>query len=226
MNNNLGNNNEKYYYNGLFTDLCGMSVEDYINSTKLAITIANGNGGNGNGSIILPGGGNNTGGTNGDLNGGTTGVTPIIKQYVIYYDMIKNKEQNNITLNTVKSFKTVTASTNNEVTLTYFIPALTKDEYDFINDNETSDDELFAWEEENAYDKILVVPSIIFSTDSEKNGFSFKLDSVDALGIFKVLKTININNIEYTILIDEENNIINNKMEETKVGAYKFMLKE
>lgn len=25
--------NEKYYYNGMYTDLCGMSVEDYINAT-------------------------------------------------------------------------------------------------------------------------------------------------------------------------------------------------
>lgn len=27
--------NERYYYNGLYTDLCGMSVQDYINSTLL-----------------------------------------------------------------------------------------------------------------------------------------------------------------------------------------------
>lgn len=47
---------ERYYHNGLYTDLCGMSVEDFINSTLLS---CNGNGGN-NDNPSTPGEGGKT----------------------------------------------------------------------------------------------------------------------------------------------------------------------
>ena len=37
-------NDERHYYNGLYTDLCGMSVEDYINSTLLNNNFGSGSG--------------------------------------------------------------------------------------------------------------------------------------------------------------------------------------
>jgi hypothetical protein len=301
------NNNEKYYYNGLFTDLCGMSVEDYINSTKLAITIVNGSGGSGNGSIILPGGGNNTGGGNGNTGGDITSpdiptpskqtntlvfsvdtdgylcvaltyapktmititfscedyngdvkltsnnvsyttafkpknsqlsisnlkMTPLedsnykygsyklenptqMKSYVVYYDMLKKTNENVITNDLVTNFNKITATTNEE-TMMFVLPGASEDV------NNLPDDEYDLWEENNTYEKALVVPSEIY-TDKNNKLFSFMLNDADAFIGFENVKTINIDNVDYVVLVDKDDELINSSMEDILAGTYKFKL--
>lgn len=49
------NSEDRLYYNGCYYDLCGMSVQDYINSTLLNCSgVSNNNGSIGGGGIIMP----------------------------------------------------------------------------------------------------------------------------------------------------------------------------
>ena len=312
MNNNLGNNNEKYYYNGLFTDLCGMSVNDYIKSTQLNISIVN----SGSGSIIVPGGGNNTGNnnnnnTNGGGNGDTGGdiilpdnptvtkqtntlvfsvntdgylcvaltyapktaititfsceeyngnvvltsskvshtttfkpknnqlsisnlnITPSedsiykygfyklenptqMKSYVVYYDMLKKTNENIITNELVTNFNKITATTNEE-TMMFVLPGASEDV------NNLPDDEYDLWEVNNTYEKALVVPSEIY-TDKNNKLFSFILNDADAFIGFENVKTINIDNVDYVVLVDKDDKLINSSMEDILAGTYKFKI--
>ena len=274
------NSEERLYHNGCYYDLCGMSIEDYINSTLLNCN-NNGNSdtpgeivktlntiifsinSNGNlivypnkapktditvsftcesmsSTIVLPANSNsfvNTNYTpsNSDLTISNVKIEPNeddlykygdykvekdepMKSFTIYYDMVNALTSSNLTNNDVKKFKNIVA-TINEQEITYILPAAPEGVEDL------PEEEYLEWESNNLYQKSLVVPVEIYESNDNRK-FNYLLGGVDAFVGFENIKTITIDNENYSILIDKDDHVTNSTTQEITAGTYKFSLRE
>ena len=273
------NSEERLYHNGCYYDLCGMSVQDYINSTllncsgtgndkpeeiiKTLNTIIFSKNSNGNlivfsnkspkvdikisftsenmtTTVTIPA--NSTSVVN-------TNYTPIndelvvsnvkiepseddlykygdykinkeepMKEYIVYYDMVNTLTSNNLTKTEVEKFTSVNV-TIEEQEITYMLPAAPEGVEDL------PEDEYLEWEENNIYQKALVVPTELYiSNDNRK--FNYLLNSVDAFIGFENINTITINNEQYYILVDKDDHVANSSTQKITAGTYKLSLRE
>ena len=273
------NSEERLYHNGCYYALCGMSVQDYINSTllncsgtgsdkpeeivKTLNTIIFSKNSNGNlivfankspkvdikisftcenmtTTVTIPA--NSTSVVN-------TNYTPIndelvvsnvkiepseddlykygdykidkeepMKEYVVYYDMVNVLSSNNLTKTDVEKFTSVNV-TIEEQEITYMLPAAPEGIEDL------PEDEYLEWEENNSYQKALVVPTELYiSNDNRK--FNYLLNGVDAFIGFEKIKTITINNEQYYILVDKDDHLANSSTQKITAGTYKLSLRE
>lgn len=274
-------NNKVYYYNGLYTDLCGMSVEDFIKSTQLQCSNSGDNGGdepvpsktintinfalnsegylvlypnkapltdisvsftcenknfnitlyNNNGSIVN---------TNYKIISeiivvSNVKITPVedesyqygdykvinnnlSKTYTVYYGMVNTKTYTSLTASDIIKYNSIEASTEAQ-DIIYKLPAAP----DYVE--ELPDDEYVQWEENNSYYKLLVVPGDIY-TDNNNKKFNLLLGSVDAFIGFVNIKTLTIDNVNYYLLVDNDDKSINSSNNEINAGTYKFLLTE
>ena len=273
------NSEERLYHNGCYYDLCGMSVQDYINSTllncsgtgndkpeeiiKTLNTIIFSKNSNGNlivfankspkvdikisftcenmtTTVTIPA--NSTSVVN-------TNYTPIndelvvsnvkiepseddlykygdykinkeepMKEYIVYYDMVNTLTSNNLTKTEVEKFTSVNV-TIEELEITYMLPAAPEGVEDL------PEDEYLEWEENNIYQKALVVPTELYiSNDNRK--FNYLLNSVDAFIGFENINTITINNEQYYILVDKDDHVANSSTQKITAGTYKLSLRE
>ena len=273
------NSEERLYHNGCYYDLCGMSVQDYINSTllncsgtgndkpeeivKTLNTIIFSKNSNGNlivfankspkvdikisftcenmtTTVTIPA--NSTSVVN-------TNYTPIndelvvsnvkiepseddlykygdykidkeepMKEYVVYYDMVNALTSNDLTETDVEKFTSVNI-TIEEQEITYILPAAG------VDTNNMDDEEYENWEKNNMFFKALVIPSELYNNDGTLN-FKFLTNGVNGFIGFNHIKTMNINNIEYILLIDndESDAFINSDNTPLTIGSYKIML--
>lgn len=271
---------ERYYYNGLYTDLCGLSVDDFIKSTLL-----NCNGGgnndtpgeiiktlntiifsiNSNGNlivypnktpktnikvtftcesmsstIILPANSTSVVNTNytpvnNELTVTNVSIEPSeddlykygdykveknepMKSFTIYYNMVNSLTSDKLTNNDVKKFKNIVATVN-EQEITYILPAAPEGVEDL------PEEEYLEWETNNLYQKSLVVPVEIYESNNNRK-FNYLLGGVDAFVGFEKIKTITIDNENYSILVDKDDHVTNSTTQEITAGTYKFSLRE
>lgn len=307
------NSEDRMYYNGVYYDLCGMSVKDYINSTLLNCDgISNGGG---NGSITPPtGGGDNNDGNNGggiitpptgggDINQPVLLLNAVIFSYAennkltvmtnkppqaditvtfnydnqehvvtipknnnsyiltditindnitnsldnvtispstdstykygsytiddlvlpgehfIYYGMVNTQTYNNIDSSYVVDKLNGEILNNIEKSISFIVPGTD------ANTDDMSDEEYEMWEENNAYFKILVIPSELYNIDGTIK-FNFLFNGSNAFIGYNNIKTLNINNIEHILLVDNEDSdkFINSDKEPLLVATYNISL--
>lgn len=303
------NREDRMYYNGVYYDLCGMSVKNYINSTLLncdGINI-----GGGNGSITPPtgGGDNNDGGIitpptgGGDINQPVLLLNAVIFSYAennkltvmtnkppynditvtfnydnqehvvtipknndsyiltditindnitnsldnvtispltdsiykygsytiddlvlpgehfIYYGMVNTQTYNNIDSSYVVDKLNGEILNNIEKSISFIVPGTD------ANTDDMSDEEYEMWEENNAYFKILVIPSELYNIDGTIK-FKFLFNGSDAFIGYNNVKTLNINNIEHILLVDNDDSdkFINSDKEPLLVATYNIIL--
>lgn len=274
------NSEERLYHNGCYYDLCGMSVQDYINSTLLNCSGSGNNdtpeeviktlntiifSKNSNGNLVVyPNKAPKTDikvtftceivSTTITLPANSTSVvntnyTPIndelvvsnvkiepseddlykygdykvdkeesMKEHIVYYDMVNTLTSNNLTKTDVEKFTNVNV-TIEEQEITYMLPAAPEGIEDL------PEDEYLEWEENNSYQKALVVPTELYiSNDNRK--FNYLLNGVDAFIGFEKIKTITINNEQYYILVDKDDHVANSSTQKITAGTYKLSLRE
>ena len=272
------NSEERLYHNGCYYDLCGMSIQDYINSTllncsgtgndkpeeivKTLNTIIFSKNSNGNlivfankspkvdikisftcenmtTTVTIPANFTSVVNTNytpinDELVVSNVKIEPSeddlykygdykidkeepMKEYVVYYDMVNVLTSNNLTENDVKKFTNVNA-TIEEQDITYMLPAAPEGVEDL------PEDEYLEWEENNNYQKALIVPTELYiSNDNRK--FNFLLNGVDAFIGFVKIKTMTINNEQYYILVDKDDHVANSSTQKITAGTYKLSLR-
>lgn len=272
------NSEERLYHNGCYYDLCGMSVQDYINSTllncsgtgndkpeeivKTLNTIIFSKNSNGNlivfankspkvdikisftcenmtTTVTIPANSISVVNTNytpinDELVVSNVKIEPSeddlykygdykidkeepMKEHVVYYDMVNALTSNNLTKTDVEKFTSVNA-TIDEQEITYMLPAAPEGVEDL------PEDEYLEWEENNSYQKALVVPTELYiSNDNRK--FDYLLNGVDAFIGFEKIKTITINNKQYYILVDKDDHVANSSTQKITAGTYKLSLR-
>ena len=140
-----------------------------------------------------------------------------MKEHVVYYDMVNALTSNNLTKTDVEKFTSVNA-TIDEQEITYMLPAAPEGVEDL------PEDEYLEWEENNSYQKALVVPTELYiSNDNRK--FNYLLNGVDAFIGFEKIKTITINNEQYYILVDKDDHVANSSTQKITAGTYKLSLR-
>ena len=274
------NSDDRLYHNGCYYDLCGMSVQDYINSTLLNCSGSGGNdtpeeaiktlntiifSKNSNGNLVvypnkapktdikvsftceivsttitLPANSTsvvntNYTPTNEELVVNNVKIEPaeddlykygdykiekeeIMKEHTIYYDMVNTLTSNNLTKNDVEKFTSVNIAVD-EQEITYMLPAAPEGVEDL------PEDEYLEWEENNSYQKSLVVPTELY-TSNDNRKFNYLLNGVDAFIGFENVKSITIDNEQYYILVDKDDRVTNSSTQKITAGTYKLSLRE
>ena len=274
------NSDDRLYHNGCYYDLCGMSVQDYINSTLLNCSGSGGNdtpeeviktlntiifSKNSNGNLVvypnkapktdikvsftceivsttitLPANSTsvvntNYTPTNEELVVNNVKIEPveddlykygdykiekeeIMKEHTIYYDMVNTLTSNNLTKNDVEKFTSVNITVD-EQEITYMLPAAPEGVEDL------PEDEYLEWEENNSYQKLLVVPTELY-TSNDNRKFNYLLNGVDASIGFENVKSITIDNEQYYILVDKDDRVTNSSTQKITAGTYKLSLRE
>lgn len=274
------NSDDRLYHNGCYYDLCGMSVQDYINSTLLNCSGSGGNdtpeeviktlntiifSKNSNGNLVvypnkapktdikvsftceivsttitLPANSTsvvntNYTPTNEELVVNNVKIEPaeddlykygdykiekeeIMKEHTIYYDMVNTLTSNNLTKNDVEKFTSVNIAVD-EQEITYMLPAAPEGVEDL------PEDEYLEWEENNSYQKSLVVPTELY-TSNDNRKFNYILNGVDAFIGFENVKSITIDNEQYYILVDKDDRVTNSSTQKITAGTYKLSLRE
>lgn len=274
------NSDDRLYHNGCYYDLCGMSVQDYINSTLLNCSGSGGNdtpeeviktlntiifSKNSNGNLVvypnkapktdikvsftceivsttitLPANSTsvvntNYTPTNEELVVNNVKIEPaeddlykygdykiekeeIMKEHTIYYDMVNTLTSNNLTKNDVEKFTSVNIAVD-EQEITYMLPAAPESVEDL------PEDEYLEWEENNSYQKSLVVPTELY-TSNDNRKFNYLLNGVDAFIGFENVKSITIDNEQYYILVDKDDRVTNSSTQKITAGTYKLSLRE
>jgi hypothetical protein len=274
------NSDDRLYHNGCYYDLCGMSVQDYINSTLLNCSGSGGNDtpeeviktlntiifskySNGNlvvypnkapktdikvsftceivsTTITLPANSTsvvntNYTPTNEELVVNNVKIEPaeddlykygdykiekeeIMKEHTIYYDMVNTLTSNNLSKNDVEKFTSVNITVD-EQEITYMLPAAPEGVEDL------PEDEYLEWEENNSYQKSLVVPTELY-TSNDNRKFNYLLNGVDAFIGFENVKSITIDNEQYYILVDKDDRVTNSSTQKITAGTYKLSLRE
>jgi hypothetical protein len=274
------NSEERLYHNGCYYDLCGMSVQDYINSTLLNCSGSGGNdtpeeviktlntiifSKNSNGNLVvypnkapktdikvsftceivsttitLPANSTsvvntNYTPTNEELVVNNVKIEPaeddlykygdykiekeeIMKEHTIYYDMVNTLTSNNLSKNDVEKFTSVNITVD-EQEITYMLPAAPEGVEDL------PEDEYLEWEENNSYQKSLVVPTELY-TSNDNRKFNYLLNGVDAFIGFENVKSITIDNEQYYILVDKDDRVTNSSTQKITAGTYKLSLRE
>lgn len=274
------NSEERLYHNGCYYDLCGMSVQDYINSTLLNCSGSGNNdtpeeviktlntiifSKNSNGNLVvypnkapktdikvtftceivsttitLPANSTSVVNTNytpvnEELIISNVNIEPaeddlykygdykvekedVMKEYIIYYEMVNTLTSNNLTKDDVDNFANIIITTD-EQEITYMLQAAPEGIEDL------PEDEYLEWEENNSYQKSLVVPSELY-TSNDNRKFNYLLNGVDAFIGFEKIKTITIDNEQYYILVDKDDRVTNSSTQSITAGTYKLSLRE
>ena len=145
---------EKLKYSGLYTDLCGMSVEDYIKAGKHCCCNNNGNNDN-----------NNEG--EGDIVNPSNEILVYTTKNIYKFNELNNI--NNLVVSDLEKY--VVENSGTEISF-----VKTADEID-VNLNELSDEEYEAWRSENSYIPLLIIDTnsnieIYEKSDNKTNEFS------------------------------------------------------
>ena len=142
----------------------------------------------------------------------------VMKEYIIYYEMVNTLTSNNLTKDDVDNFANIIITTD-EQEITYMLQAAPEGIEDL------PEDEYLEWEENNSYQKSLVVPSELY-TSNDNRKFNYLLNGVDAFIGFEKIKTITIDNEQYYILVDKDDRVTNSSTQSITAGTYKLSLRE
>lgn len=144
---------------------------------------------------------------------------PVEGEYLIYYGMINTQIYNSVDSNYVMTNFENEILNKNEKNISYIVPAAS------VDTNNMDDEEYENWEKNNMFFKALVIPSELYNNDGTLN-FNFLTNGVNGFIGFNNIKTMNINNIVYILLVDndESDAFINSDNTPLTIGSYKIML--
>ena len=144
---------------------------------------------------------------------------PVVGEYLIYYGMVNTQTYNSVDSNYVMTHFENEILNKNEKNISYIVPAAG------VDTNIMGDEEYENWEKNNMFFKALVIPSELYNDDGTLK-FNFLTNGVNGFIGFNNVKTMNINNIEYILLVDndESDAFINSDNTPLTIGSYKIML--
>ena len=140
-------------------------------------------------------------------------------EYLIYYGMVNTQTYNSVDSNYVMTHFENEILNKNEKNISYIVPAAG------VDTNIMDYEEYVNWEKNNMFFKALVIPSELYNDDGTLK-FNFLTNGVNGFIGFNNVKTMNINNIEYILLVDndESDAFINSDNTPLTIGSYKIML--
>ena len=271
------NSEKRLYHNGCYYDLCGMSVQDYINSTLLN---CNSSGGSDEpvkkmNTVIFTVNSNNeliiycsygpkddlkiSFSVNGEIkniNIGKGVTTPVVtdlvfsdgiisinnititpledenykygdykiingemkKECVMYYGLTNSLTYQDVDENVVKTTLSNIQLNEENSEITFIAPAAKE------NVDDLTDEEYELWEKEHSYFKTILIPSILYVNDNDIK-INYLINGLNAFIGFKNIKTLNIDEIEYVLLVDIDEVCINSSMVDVSEGTYTVSLK-